>query len=223
MIHPTKKLEESNMSAIPYERGEEESETQEHDTVTASGRPRRRIFGRGGAVLLALVLGVGGFYAGIRVEKGQVSGSTSTSASLPSLASTTGAAGSSSRTTGTSRSAIPGAGGFGGGNTSIGTVSSVKGKTIYMSDTSGNTVKVTLSSVTKITKSLHVSRKAVRPGDSVVIQGAKSSNGTLRATSLSDSGASTTSTSSSSSSSGSSSSNSSGSGVSSLFSGGGGG
>lgn len=217
MIHPTKKLEESNMSAISYERGEEESETQEHDTVMASARPRRRIFGRSGAVLLALVLGVGGFYAGIRVEKGQLSGSTSTSRSLPSLASAAGAGGGSSRTTGTSRSGFPGAGGFGGGNTSIGTVSSVKGKTIYMTDTSGNTVKVTLSSVTKITKSLHVARKAVRPGDSVVIQGAKSSNGTVRATSVSDSGASTTATASTSSS------NASGSGVSSLFSAGGGG
>jgi hypothetical protein len=219
MIHPTKKLEESNMSAISYERGEEESETQEHDGVTGSARPRRRIFGRSGAVLLALVLGVVGFYAGIRVEKGQLSGSTSPSLSLPSSSSTSGAAGSSSRTTGTSRSGFPGAGGFGGGNTSIGTVSSVKGKTIYMTDTSGNTLKVALSSVTKITKSLHVARKAVRPGDSVVIQGAKSNNGTLRATSVADSGASTTATASTSSS---NSSNASGPGVSSLFSAGGG-
>lgn len=209
------------MSAIPYERSEEESETPEHDAVTSS-RPRRRIFGRSGAVLIALILGVVGFYAGIRVEKGQVSGSTTPSFSLPSAASAAGAGGGSSRTAGTARSGLPGAGGFGGGNASIGTVSSVKGKTIYMSDTSGNTVKVTLSSVTKITKSLHVARKAVRPGDSVVIQGAKSSNGTLRATSVTDSGAGTTATASSSSSSSSSSSNASGSGVSSLFSGGGG-
>ena len=89
-----------------------------------------------------------------------------------------------------------------------------------MSDTSGNTVKVTLSSATKITKSLPVGRQSVHPGDSVVIQGAKAANGTLHATSVSDSGATTTGTSSSG---GANSSSTSGSGVSSLFSGGGGG
>ena len=77
------------------------------------------------------------------------------------------------------RAAFPGgAGGFpgaalGGGNASIGTVSSVDGNTIYITDTSGNTVKVTLSSATKITKSLGVSKHSLHPGDSVVIRGLK--------------------------------------------------
>jgi hypothetical protein len=82
----------------------------------------------------------------------------------------------------------------GGGNASIGTVASVNGKTIYLTDSSGNTVKVTLSSATKLTKSQGVSKASVRPGDTVVIQGLKSSNGTIAATSVSDSGASATRT-----------------------------
>jgi hypothetical protein len=205
------------MSAIPYEGHEEEWDGEEQETLARPGRPRRQLFNRRSAILLALVVGVIGFYAGVRVEKGQLSSSSSTGVSLPSSLPSLAGSGASSRgataTSTGSRSSLPGPGAFGGG-ASIGTVSNINGKTIYISDTSGNTVKVRLSSATKITKSLTVGKKAVRPGDSVVIQGAKSSNGTLSATSISDSGASTTGSGSSATS---SSSTSSGSGVSSLF------
>ena len=206
------------MSAIPYEGHEEEWDGQEQETLARPGRPRRQLFNRRSALLLALVVGVIGFYAGVRVEKGQLSSSSSTGLSLPSsLPSLTGSGASSRGATGTgtgSRSSLPGPGAFGGGGASIGTVSNIKGKTIYISDTSGNTVKVRLSSATRITKSLTVGRNAVRPGDSVVIRGAQRSDGTLSATSISDSGAGTTGSGSSGTS---SSSTSSGSGVSSLF------
>jgi hypothetical protein len=109
-----------------------------------------------------------------------------------------------------------GAGGGGGGTPSFGTVSSVNGRTLYLSDASGNTVKVKLPSSTKISKSLSVSRHSIHPGDTVVIQGVKNSSGTLVAASVSDSGSSGRSTTGSSSGSGSSSSGS-GSGVGSLF------
>jgi hypothetical protein len=91
--------------------------------------------------------------------------------------------------------------GFGGnGNTSIGTISSVRGNTIYLTTTSGKTVKVTLSAATKIGKNLSVSHHSIRPGDSVVIQGKTRSDGTVSATSVSDSGASGTGSSSTASS-----------------------
>jgi hypothetical protein len=113
-----------------------------------------------------------------------------------------------------------GAGGGGGGAPSFGTVSSVGGRTLFLSDTSGNTVKVKLPSSTKISKSLPVSRHSIHPGDTVVIQGVKNSSGTLVAASVTDSGSSSRSTGGSSSSSGSSGSSSSG--VGSLFTPGGG-
>ena len=152
-----------------------------------AARPRRRqFFNRKSAALAAAITCAAGFYAGISVEKGQ-------------LASTASAA--ASPRTATGGPAAAGAGGFAGrfgaggaagagGNASIGTVSSVHGKTIYLTDTTGNTVKVTLSSATKITKSQSVSKASVRPGDAVVIQGLKGSNGKITATSVSDSGAS---------------------------------
>ena len=62
-----------------------------------------------------------------------------------------------------------------GGGASIGTVASLDGGTIYVKTVSGNTVKVKLVSATKVSKSLTVSRKALRPGDSVVVQGASGS------------------------------------------------
>ena len=42
----------------------------------------------------------------------------------------------------------------------------IGGDTIYVTETSGNTIKVTLSSATKITKNVGVGKNDVRPGDS---------------------------------------------------------
>ena len=108
------------------------------------------------------MIGAIGFYAGVHVEKADTSSSTGSGSSLPSAAavgalSRGGASGSASR------DGLPGPGAFSGANASIGTVSSVDRHTIYITDSSGNMVKVKLSSATKITKSLTVARSAVRP------------------------------------------------------------
>ena len=204
------------MSAIQYEPRDDQWEDDEaEDTLVSPRRPPRRRLGRSGALLIALLVGAIGFYVGVRVEKGQVGGSSTSAARVS--APSGGQGGFSGAPGGASLSRIPGAGG-GGGGASIGTVASLDGRTIYVKTVSGNTVKVKLVSATKVSKSLTVSRRALRPGDSVVVQGASGTNGTLTATSISDTGASS-SGSSSSGSSGSTSSTSggSGSGSSSLF------
>jgi hypothetical protein len=189
------------MSAIPYEQDREEHwEDQREDTLALPGRPRRKFFNRRSAALLALIACAAGFYAGIRVEKAQLSSSSSTaSAFTPPALGGSSATGRAPSASGGSRSGsasgFPGRGGFpgaalAGGNASIGTVSSIDGNKLYLTDGSGNTVKVTLSSATKITKSLSVSKRSLHPGDSVVIRGLKNKKGTLAATSISDSGAS---------------------------------
>jgi hypothetical protein len=83
-----------------------------------------------------------------------------------------------------------GGAGAGGANATFGTVSNVSGDTLYITEATGNTVKVTLSSATKVTKNVTVGKNAVRPGDTVVVAGAKDSNGTVSATTLSDTGVS---------------------------------
>jgi hypothetical protein len=209
------------MSAIRYEPREDQWEGEDaEDTVIIPGRPPRRRLGRGGLLLIALLVGAIGFYVGVRVEKGQIGGSSTASAGISAPSGAPG--GFSGRPGAGSLSRFPGAGGAGGG-TSIGTVASLDGRTIYLKTISGNTVKVKLVSATKVSKSLRVSRKALRPGDSVVVQGASGSNGTLTATSISDTGASSSGSSGSAASgstgtgSTSSTSGGSGSGSSSLF------
>ncbi len=178
------------MNAIPYDGPEEEWDSYEEDADSLPGRPCRQWLSWRSATLFALILGAVGFYVGVRVEKSQLSSSSSTSALSAATASRTGAAG---------RTGAPGAGGGfrgvfggagGGGSSTFGTVSSISRGSLYVTDTSGNTVKVTLSGATKVTKNINVGKKAVRPGDLVVVSGAKASNGTVSATTVSDTGAS---------------------------------
>jgi hypothetical protein len=185
------------MSTIPHDAPEQDwdhYEEGDQETFALPGRPRRRIWGRGTAALLALLVGAIGFYAGVRVEKGQIaSSSTASTGSGRAFAGLGGGAGGAAGAAGAGGAG--GSAGFralaggGGGGASFGTVSTVSGKNVYVTDPSGNTVKVTLSSATKVTKSVGVAKSAVRPGDTVVIQGLKGSNGTIQATSLNDSGA----------------------------------
>jgi hypothetical protein len=221
------------MNALTYDRRDEGWGAQDDDDSRGDrmpGRPRRRYATRASGALAAVVLLGLGFYAGVRVEKSQVgssSGSTaSTLASAFAARARTAAAGAGATGGGAGRAGagagLPFGGGGGGGAPSLGTVSSLSGRTLFLSDVSGNTVKVKLASSTKISKSLPVPRRSIHPGDSVVIQGIKNSSGTLIAASVSDSGTSGRSTSGSSSSSSSSSGGSS-SGVGSLFTPGGGG
>ena len=221
------------MKTAPYGAPEhDEWDGQEDAPLALPARPRRHVNGPVMAVLLALLVGAICFYVGIRVEKSQ----------LPSTAST-GASGTGSRLAaalaargtgaGTGAAAAGGggggglargfgAGGGGAGNSSFGTISAVNGKTLFLTDVSGNTVKVAVSAATTITKSLGVSARSVHPGDTVIVSGLKGSNGTISATTVNDTGdRSAASGSSSSSSSGSSGSASSA--VSSLFGSGSGG
>jgi len=206
------------MNAIPFEGREEDWDRYGDDETEGElpGRPRRQFFNRWSALLFAVILGAVGFYVGVRVEKGQLASTSTASpfAALAGAAGRTGAAGTS--TTGTSGASsfasrfggdAGGFAGFGGASgATIGTISSVNGNTLYITETSGNTVKVTLSSATKITKSEGVSKSKLYPGDSVVIAGVKGSGGTVSATTVTDSGtrASTSSSTTSSSTSGSS-------------------
>lgn len=84
---------------------------------------------------------------------------------------------------------FPGRGGSGqGGGATIGTVKLVDGDTLYVRDGSGKLVKVkvTGSTTVRITKSGKVSQ--LKPGQRVVAQGKKGSDGTVTATTISSGG-----------------------------------
>lgn len=181
------------------------------------GRPRNRILNRVTLPLLAVLVAAAGFLGGIEVEKGHGSTSASTAsarfAGFGATASGSGRAGAArggfgARSgTGTRSGGLPGGasaggaptGGFGGaGGGTTGTISSVSGRTIYLKETSGTTIKVTLTSATSLKKDLAVSRNLVRPGDEITVEGITGSGGSIKASSISDSGHLSTSSSASS-------------------------
>ncbi|HEX4011491.1 MAG TPA: hypothetical protein VHX62_15835 [Solirubrobacteraceae bacterium] len=236
------------MTTLPTDRREEDWEEQRDDGTADEPlprRPRRQFFNRRSAALGAVLTCAIGFYAGIRVEKGQLSNSSTGLAALGTGGTTGGAAAArTGRGTGagarsgaaslfgsgarSSASGATGAAGFAGagalaggagGSASFGTVAGVDGKTIDVTESSGNTVKVKLSSATKITKTQSARRSAIRPGDTVVISGVTGSGGTVSAASVTDSGNRTPGSSTTSGSSGTGGSSA----IGSLFSGGGGG
>src|SRR5579859_1216707 len=99
------------------------------------GRPPRAKLGRWPMVLAALLLATGGFYAGVRVEKSKVKTSSSSSA-LSALASRFRNA------TGAGAGGTGGAAGGAGGGAVAGTITLIDGSNIYVTDSSGNVVKV---------------------------------------------------------------------------------
>lgn len=167
-------------------------------------RPRRKLLTPSIVGLGLVLFAACGFIGGVLVQKAQGSSATSGLAGS-GLASRFGASGASGASgAASSFRSLFGGGGAAGGGATIGTVSSIKGNTLYVTETSGNTVAVVTTPESKITKSESVGANAIHPGDSVVVNGITTSKGTVTASSVSDSGSSSTS---------------SGSGLSSLFGG----
>ncbi|MFD8599008.1 hypothetical protein ACFV1L_28800 [Kitasatospora sp. NPDC059646] len=79
-------------------------------------------------------------------------------------------------------------GGPGGGFTR-GTVKSVDGTTVYLTDANGNTVKVTTGDSTKVTTTKEGKVGDLQPGQSVTVLGSKGADGSYSATQLTEGGA----------------------------------
>ena len=80
-----------------------------------------------------------------------------------------------------------GSGGFPGlpSNATSGTVTDIVGNTLYVTDSSGKLVAVTVTSNTTVNRNAKSSLSSLQPGDSVTVQGTKSKNGTVSASSVS--------------------------------------
>ena len=80
-------------------------------------------------------------------------------------------------------------GGFAGpggpqGNATVGSVANKRGSTLYVKDSDGNTIRVKTTSHSKINRTATATAGAIHPGDTVVVQGTKSSSGTVTATQI---------------------------------------
>lgn len=126
------------------------------------------------------LIAVLGFTGGVFYEKDNTS--SSTRASAPQGQGTGGFGGN--RPNGT--------GGFGGGQGANGagftrgTVKAVDGTTVYLTDPTGNTIKVTTGDSTKVTLNTTGKVGDLQPGQTVTVIGSKGSDGSYAATQLSE-------------------------------------
>ena len=146
---------------------------------------RRRAITPVTRALLAVVVAGGAFLGGILVQKSQTK-STSTSA-LPSGVPANIAAlfGGGTPTT------VAGSGGSAttGATQTFGTIKLVDGKNVYVSDAQGNVVRVATNGSTKITVNQDATVDKLKPSTSVIVQGTRGSDGTITATSISQTAA----------------------------------
>ncbi len=146
-------------------------------------RPRRRLLSPAPLALLAVLIAALGFIGGVLVEKGQTGSSAGSGPSgafasrLRSLAG--GAAAGRGGLLGPA--AGGGSGAAGGARPTSGTVAFASGKTLYVTDAEGNTVKVRTSSATNVTKTVKAAVRSIRPGETVTVTGTTAADGTVTA------------------------------------------
>jgi hypothetical protein len=140
-------------------------------------RPRRRILSPIPLALLGVLIGACGFIAGVLVEKGQTS-PTPSAGSAASLASRLAAlrGGASAVAGGAGSSPFAGAAGA-----TSGSVEYLSGTTLYLTTAEGNTVKVTTSPGTAVTKTVKANVAGIHPGESVLVTGTRAASGTIKA------------------------------------------
>jgi hypothetical protein len=155
-------------------------------------RPRRRLLSPLPLGLLGVLLIACGFIGGVLIEKGQsTSGGSGAPSSIASrfaalrggAARSSGAGKSAATAAGGSAGAPTGAGFAGSGSATVGSVSFVEGKTLYVTDTEGNTVKVQAGGAT-ITKTVSTSAHGIHPGETVIVSGTAGASGTVKAASI---------------------------------------
>jgi hypothetical protein len=150
-----------------------------------AARPPRATLPKLTLALAAAVLIGAGFLGGLTAGKSSAStGSGGLPAGLASGFPGGGGLPSGGTRGGSAQGA--GGGGFAGGGT-VGTIKLVDGHTIYVQTFSGSIIRVSTSGSTRIQVSATGTVKDLQPGQAVVVQGSKRSDGSVAATSVSQS------------------------------------
>jgi hypothetical protein len=156
--------------------------TLEEPTTTEEILPPRRRglrFGRAATTLSVVLTLALGFIAGVEVQKSQGAPAAGAAQGGPAFAARAGGTGGGRMGP---LGGFPGAVGGGSSDLVSGTVANKKGRYVYVKDADGNVVRVKTSSTSTITRNAASSTSAIHPGDTVVVQGAKSKDGTVVAT-----------------------------------------
>jgi hypothetical protein len=150
-------------------------EDEDDDETALPPRPRRRLITPVRVPFAAVLVAALGFIGGVEVQKGQANSGAGTAS--VAVASSGGGRGGFTRPGGGGRAAPQ-------GNATVGSVANKHGGTLYVKDADGNTVRVKTTSHSKINRTASSSAAAIHPGDTVIVQGTKSSNGTVTATQI---------------------------------------
>jgi hypothetical protein len=142
-------------------------------------RRRRRLVTPASAALAAVLIGALGFIGGVEVQKGQADSGTGATAGGAGAARAAVGGGAG----GAARGGLAGPGGA-QSNATVGSVTNKRGSTLYVKDSDGNTIRVKTTSHSKINRTATAGVGAIHPGDTVVVQGTKSSSGTVTATQI---------------------------------------
>jgi hypothetical protein len=134
-------------------------------------------------VFSALLVLVAGLWLGAYLQRGQSSSSTSSLSSPFGLGS--GATGGASGLSALEKAAS---------KETTGTVTDIVGRTLYVTNSSGSLVAVRVSSSTTVDRNASTTLTGLKPGDTVTVQGTKEKNGSVEATSISDTEKGVTST-----------------------------
>jgi hypothetical protein len=158
---------------------DEEFET---DVLPVRRRPRLPIVT---TLLVLAAMAAAAFAGGVEIQKhyGASSSSSSTSAASSAAGPRGGAGFAGFGARGAAGGGAPG--GFGGGapaggaggTPTAGLVTLIKGSTLYVTDFSGNTIKVSTPKGLRVSKTVTSSVKNIHPGDSVVVVATKTKGG----------------------------------------------
>jgi hypothetical protein len=137
--------------------------------------------------ILALVLfAVSGFWGGAALQKHHDKTTrTTTGAGAAGFAGLAAgrraAAAAAAGGTGSTGTGTGATGGAGLGGRTLGTVSDVEGSTVFLTDSAGNILKVNLSPTTKITMTTTGTAADIQLGQSLIVSGAKGTDGSTAA------------------------------------------
>jgi hypothetical protein len=155
-----------------------EAPTVAHDSLAAEllARRRKKLPALTAALTLAVAAATA-FIGGAEVQR-HWGGSSASSTGATRAAGFRGFGG------GGAASAAAGLGFGGAGNATSGTVTLIKGSTLYVTAANGNTVLVHTSASSKVTKSVAGTVQTVHPGDSVTVTGAQQTDGSYTASQI---------------------------------------
>jgi len=148
-------------------------------------RPKRRLVTPWTLGLAAVLVAALGFIGGVQVQKGEQDdgGAPGLPAGLRA-AMAGGAGGARGGGAGAGAGASVGGTADGASAPTMGEVASKDGSTLYVTDSSGATVKVKTNGSSKVTRTAKGKVAGVHPGDTVVITGSTNANGTVTATQI---------------------------------------